>query len=119
MEADRPDFTENTETVSPGSFHAESGYNVSHQTGSTTHSFGELLVRIPAGSRAEVRVAFNSYSVEHIAGLVRRGFEDMEVGTKIRLIDREERSLLPNVSILALSTLPTGNRGIGSSVADR
>jgi hypothetical protein len=46
---------------------------------------------------------------------VRRGFEDIEVGTKLRLIEREERSLIPNTSILLLSTLPTGHRSIGSS----
>ena len=48
--------------------------------------------------------------------MVQRGFEDMEVGTKIRLIEREGRSLVPSVSILALTTLPTGHRDIGSSV---
>lgn len=116
LEADRPDFTESTETVPPGSIQAESGFTFSREEGSTNRSFGELLVRVPAGSRAEVRVAFNSYSIEHAPGLVQRGFEDMAVGTKVRLIEHEERSLMPNVSILALSTLPTGHRGIGTSV---
>jgi len=48
--------------------------------------------------------------------MVRRGFEDMEVGAKVRIIEHEERSLVPNVSILALSTLPTGHPGIGARV---
>jgi Putative MetA-pathway of phenol degradation len=116
LEADRPDFTESTETVPPGSIQAEGGFTLSHEEGSTSRSFGELLVRVPAGNRAEVRLAFNSYSIERALGLVRRGFEDMAIGTKIRLIDREERSLVPNVSILALSTLPTGHQDIGTSV---
>jgi hypothetical protein len=118
LEADRPDFTESPETVSPGSIQAEGGFTFSREEGSTNRSFGELLVRVPAGSRAEVRVAFNSYSMEHSPGLVQRGFEDMEVGTKIRLIEREGRSLVPNISILALSSLPTGRRNIGSGVME-
>jgi Putative MetA-pathway of phenol degradation len=116
IEADRPDFTESPETVPPGSIQAEGGYTYSRDESSTNQSIGELLVRVPAGSRAELRLGFNSYSIEHGTGLTRRGFEDMEVGTKLRLVEREERSLIPNISILLLSTLPTGHRGIGSSV---
>jgi hypothetical protein len=116
IEADRPDFTESPETVPPGSIQAEGGYTYSRDGGSTNHSIGELLVRVPAGNRAELRLGFNSYSIERTAGLVRQGFEDMEVGTKVRLIQHEERSPVPNTSILLLSTLPTGHRGIGSSV---
>jgi hypothetical protein len=116
LEGDRPDFTEGIATVPPGWIQTEAGYTFSRADGNTSHSIGELLVRVPAGDRAEVRLGFNSYSIEHIPGLVRRGFEDMEVGTKVRLTDHEERSLLPNVSILALTTLPTGTRDIGTSV---
>jgi hypothetical protein len=116
VEADRPDFTESPETVPPGSIQAEAGYTYRRNESNTSQSIGELLVRVPAGMRAEVRVGFNSYAIEHGAGLKRRGFEDMEVGTKVRIIEREERSLIPNVSILALTTLPTGHRGMGSRV---
>jgi Putative MetA-pathway of phenol degradation len=116
IEADRPDFTESPGTVPPGSIQAEAGYTYSRAESSTNHSIGELLVRVPAGSSAEVRVGFNSYSIEHASGGERRGFEDIEVGTKVRLVEREERSLVPNASILLLSTLPTGHRGIGSRV---
>jgi outer membrane putative beta-barrel porin/alpha-amylase len=116
IEADRPDFTESPETVPPGSIQAEGGYTYSHDETSTNQSIGELLVRVPAGTRAELRLGFNSYSIEHGTALARRGFEDMEVGTKLRLVEGEERSLIPNTSILLLSTLPTGHRGIGSSV---
>src|SRR2546423_4840625 len=115
IEADRPDFTESPETVPPGSIQAEGGYTYSRDGGSTNHSIGELLVRVPTGNRAELRLGFNSYSIEHSAGVVRRGFEDIEVGTKLRLIEREERSLIPTTSILLLSTLPTGHRSIASS----
>jgi Putative MetA-pathway of phenol degradation len=116
IEADRPDFTESTETVPPGTIQAEGGYTLSRDEATTTHSIGELLVRVPASRHAEVRVGFNSYSIERTAGVVRRGFEDMDIGAKVRLIEREERSLIPSVSILGLTTLPTGHRGIGSSV---
>ena len=116
MEADRPDFTEGTATVPPGWIQTEAGYTFSRADGNTSHSIGELLVRVPAGNRAELRLGFNSYSIEHAPGLVRRGFEDTEVGAKVRMIQHEERSLLPNVSVLAVTTLPTGHRDIGSSV---
>lgn len=114
IEADRPDFTESPETVPPGSIQAEGGYTYGRDERGTNQSIGELLVRVPAGTRAELRVGFNSYMIAHDAGLARRGFEDMEVGTKVRLIEREERSPVPNVSILLLSTVPTGHRAIGS-----
>ena len=116
LEPDRPDFTEGIATVPPGWIQTEAGYTFTRTDGNTSHSIGELLVRIPASTRAEIRLGFNSYSIEHVPGLVRRGFEDMEVGTKVRLIDHEERSLLPNISVLALTTLPTGHRDIGASV---
>jgi len=116
LEADRPDFTEGTATVPPGWVQTEAGYTFSRADGNTSHSIGELLVRVPAGNRAELRLGFNSYSIEHAAGLVRHGFEDTEIGTKVRLIEYEERSLLPNISFLALTTLPTGHRDIGTSV---
>jgi hypothetical protein len=116
IDADRPDFTESPETVPPGSIQAEGGYTYRRDKSGTNQSIGELLVRVPADTRAEVRIGFNSYLIEHAAGMVRRGFEDMEVGTKVRIIERDERSLIPNVSILVLSTLPTGRAGIGSRV---
>lgn len=116
LDADRPDFTESPETVPPGSIQAEGGYTFSNRDGSTSHSIGELLIRIPAGDRAEARLGLNSYAIEHASGPVLRGFEDIEIGAKIKLIEHEERSALPNVSVLVLSTLPTGHRGIGSSV---
>ena len=116
LDADRPDFTESPETVPPGSIQAEGGYTFSSNEGSTTHTIGELLIRIPAGSRAEARLGLNSYAIEHASGSVVRGFEDIEIGAKIKLIELEERSAVPNVSVLVLSTLPTGHRGIGSSV---
>jgi hypothetical protein len=116
LEADRPDFTEGTATVPPGWIQSEAGYTFSRANRTSSHSIGELLVRIPAGNRAEVRLGFNSYSIEHAPGLTRRGLEDAEVGTKLRLVTHEERSLLPNVSILALTTLPTGHRDIGTDV---
>jgi Putative MetA-pathway of phenol degradation len=116
IDADRPDFTESPETVPPGSIQAEGGYTYSRDESGTNQSIGELLVRVPAGTRAELRVGFNSYSIVHAPGVVRRGFEDMEVGTKIRIVEHEERSLIPSVSILMLSSLPTGHRGIGTRV---
>lgn len=114
IEADRPDFTESPETVPPGSIQAEGGYTYSRNEIGTSHSIGELLVRVPADTRAELRVGFNSYWIEHAAGQVRRGLQDMAIGTKVRLIEHEERSPVPNASIIVLSTLPTGHRGIGS-----
>jgi Putative MetA-pathway of phenol degradation len=114
IEADRPDFTESPETVPPGSIQAEGGYTYNHDESGTSHSIGELLLRVPATRQAEVRVGFNSYLIDRGSGVVRRGLEDMEVGTKVRIIGREERSLIPNVSILGLTTLPTGHRGMGS-----
>jgi hypothetical protein len=113
IEADRPDFTESPGTVPPGSIQAEGGYTYNRNESGTSHSIGELLVRVPAGTRAELRVGFNSFSIVHSSGPERHGFEDMEVGVKVRLIQHEERSVIPSVSILALSTLPTGHRGIG------
>jgi hypothetical protein len=116
LEADRPDFTEGIATVPPGWIQTEAGYTFSRTDRNTSHSIGELLVRVPAGNRAELRLGFNSYAIEHSPGVERRGFEDTEVGTKVRLIKHEERSLLPSISILALTRLPTGHRDIGSGV---
>ena len=116
LEAGRPDFTESTETVPLGMIQAEAGYTYSRAQGNTSHEIGELLVRVPVSNGAELLFGFNSYSIEREPTLVLRGFEDMEIGTRVRLIEREDRSLIPSISILALSTIPTGQRGIGTSV---
>jgi Putative MetA-pathway of phenol degradation len=116
LESGRPDFTESTETVPTGSIQAEGGYTFSRERENTSYSIGELVLRVPASSRAELLLGFNSYSVERAPALARQGFEDMEIGTRVRLIEREDRSLIPSISILALSTLPTGRKGIGTSV---
>ncbi|MEA2762649.1 MAG: hypothetical protein QOD47_1933 [Gemmatimonadaceae bacterium] len=114
IEADRPDFTESPETVRPGFIQAEGGYTYSRVESGSSQSIGELLVRVPAGARTELRVGFNSYTIEHASGVTKRGFEDIEIGTKVRIVEQEARSIVPTVSILMLSTLPTGRAGIGS-----
>jgi hypothetical protein len=114
LEADRPDFTESTETVLPGFIQAEGGYTYGRVESGTSQSIGELLVRVPVTVRTELRVGFNSYAIESASGQRTQGFEDIAIGTKVRIVEQEERSVVPAVSILMLSTLPTGHAGIGS-----
>lgn len=115
---DRPDFTESATTVPKGSVQFEFGYtfNKDNDYHFTSHTLGELLVRLTLVEKLEFRVGINSYNILEfddsiIGGPPRspvKGFEDMALGLKWAIIQ-------DNVAVLVSTTIPTGADDFGSS----
>lgn len=108
---DRPDATESTETVAAGRFQLESGYTYDRLEGETTHSLGELLLRVGVLDRMEVRFGFNSYQWVRFAGATLAGVEDAEIGMKVGLVEGDPGHGFdrPTVALLVSASLPTGS----------
>jgi hypothetical protein len=115
LSADRPGFVDLTPTVAPGVVQTEGGYTRSNASTDTYHSIGEGLLRIGYAPRAEFRLHANSFARLSSAQNTSSGWEDVRVGTKIRLFDAPAAvSPMPAVSLLLSSTMPTGGAGFGS-----
>lgn len=109
---DRPDFTESTETVPAGMVQVEGGYTLAAGGADRVHSIGELLVRVGVGSRSELRFDASSYTIASSDGETTRGFEDLGIGAKVKLVEEAEHpgSVRPALSLLLGTSLPTGAR---------
>lgn len=106
---DRPDFTESTETVARGMRQLEAGTTFSRTFAERNGSVGEALLRIGVARRTELRVGLNSFSMARSGGATASGFEDISLGTKIKLLDGGPAgSLKPALSLIVASSLPTG-----------
>lgn len=104
--SDRPDFTEATVVIAPAHAQAEAGYTLAGAGATHAHSMGELLMRVGLAPRAELRLTGN-YAVARSGGVSAGGMEDATVGTKLALLGAP-RGLVPAVSLLAATSLPTG-----------
>ena len=111
---DRPDFTESTQTVPRGRMQLEGGATVSRRGGGRDLTIGELLLRVPAGSRSELRFGINSYEVQRGGGVRTAGKDDVSIGAKFRLRDAETGTqlLAPRVSLIVATTVPSGARAL-------
>jgi hypothetical protein len=108
----RPGLAEYTGTVGKGVVQVEGGYSLTRAGGENSHAFGEALVRFGVARNAELRIGFNSYTRASDHGHVVSGFEDAEVGVKAGLVE-SARGVLPSVSLLVGTTVPTGSEEIG------
>lgn len=109
MITDRPDFTESTETVERGMRQVEAGSTFAHTPGEDAGSFGETLIRVGTTRRSELRIGLNSYTLARAGGQTARGFEDISLGAKFKLMDAGgEGSLRPALAVIVASSLPTG-----------
>lgn len=107
---DRPDFTESPEAVAPGRVQVEAGITFERSGGDHVRSLGEVLVRVGAGKRAEVRVGLPSHMHLHEGGSSVSGWDDGYLGAKFVLREGEKRK--PQVALLAGTSLPTGSRRV-------
>lgn len=113
IDTDRPDLTDATTTIAPGHLQFESGFtSQTSRDGLTSLSGPEALVRIGVLSRAELRIGQNYRSIETDPGVRVNGFDDLQLGTKIRLFDQGH---LPAISAEAFTTFTTGAAGVGAA----
>ena len=114
METDRPDFTEGTQTVTPGHFQLESGYTYTRDDEAGVeiddHTFPELLWRIGVVEDLELRVGWNGWSLTKIrqqgSSVNEDGATDISLGIKHRMYKQD--GLVPNFGFIAELGLPTG-----------
>jgi len=114
---DRPDVTDGATTVPVGTAQLEGGYTTSRSDRQTRdQTIGEGLLRIGVSSRAEARIAFNSYEVRREHGLTQHGFDDASLGVKLRLHDApaDQVQAVPSTSWIVALSIPTGNRDFGA-----
>jgi hypothetical protein len=124
MVTDRPDFTEATETVAPGQFQLESGFEWSSHSldAGVSRSTGWPfpLLRIGLTRRLELRLGSDGYQTEAVEsqGAVEHesGLADLEIAAKLRLWD--ERKWRPAFSVISGVSLPLGSRAFSSQSLD-
>lgn len=105
---DRPDFTESAQTVLAGRVQVEGGVTFERAGSARMRSVGEVLVRVGAGDRAEIRLGVPSYLTVSDGGRT-SGLDDAFLGAKFRLNGPDSKT---GLALLAGSALPTGSRRV-------
>jgi hypothetical protein len=109
----RPSFA-----TGPGivpSFQIEAGYAFGDAGGTNQHTVGQVMLRLPANERLELRVGVGSVVIQDRVGGATRGFQDLSAGAKLQLSRAGEGgALVPSVAILPATTLPTADGDFGS-----
>lgn len=112
LSSDRPDFTEGTSTIPFGHVQVEGGITWQEIGGEDSMSTGELLVRYGFRENMEARLGVGSWTRIDGPGGDLDGYEDPELGLKVRLTapadDRPPG--LPAVALLLATTVPVGSK---------
>lgn len=112
---DRPNFTESPSVVGTRRLQLEAGHTFARSGGVTSSALGEVLLRLGVASRAELRVALNSYvRTGPVPGVAERGpagWEDASIGAKLALVP-EARGGVPALALLVGTSVPTGSAGL-------
>lgn len=111
--------------MTPGRVQLEGGYTYSNVEGEKSHAVGELLVRIGAVDRLEFRLGINSVvfrsardSADVPANRPRsvRGLDDITLGLKLEVLrPPPSKPGLPEVGIIAGTSIPTGRSEVGAN----
>jgi hypothetical protein len=106
---DRPDFTDGTDVVALGHVQIEGGVTVTRTGDEHDLSVGEVLVRVPATKRVELRLGVPSLLASREGEGERvTGADDVFVEAKVVLVPGERAAL----AVLLNASLPTGTRSV-------
>jgi hypothetical protein len=109
LQTDRPDFTDSPTVVPRHSIQIEGGYTFTRSSDERTHAIGEVLVRVGAFEKLEIRVAVNSFTIRDSREGRQLGLEDMDLGVKLQLLRHSnDRSWKPDLALIAATSIPTG-----------
>ena len=108
---DRPDQTESSETVQPGSVQLEIGMTHAEKDDFEVDAIGETLVRIGLFPKLELRLGFDGF-IDASLDLGSRSAEDdgtgdSGIGIKWKLA--EEKGKRPQIAMICQTSLPTGD----------
>lgn len=120
MVTDRPDQTESSSTVQPGSIQIEGGWTFSEMSDGLVrlrgHSIPELLLRIGAAPNVEIRLGFAGWQREEVSSQLQSmsasGVGDLDVGFKYRFAQGGADGV--SAAVMGTITLPTGGQGFTS-----
>lgn len=114
LSTDRPDFTEAVDAVGAGRLQIESGYTFTRERSTDTHGFPETLVRFGVLDRVELRFEWAGWNWIDAGGPGARddGHNDISIGAKVAVLEQD--GLIPALSVIARTSIPTGEPGIGA-----
>ena len=116
---DRPDQTESSSTVGKGVLQIESGLFIGYEGGESASTQQILapttLFRYGLTQGIELRVVNQFESLKHPNGQSIFGISDIEVGTKVQLLQSEEWNT--EIAFLTHVALPTGTSELSSDTA--
>jgi Putative MetA-pathway of phenol degradation len=125
INTDRPDFTDATYSVGRGVTIIETGYTyrraIDHEANSeqSRRSIPEALVRYGLTDEFEIRLKWNGYVMSSLrdfnTGLHEQLFGTDDLITSIKYEVWQQNGLLPMLTFLTGSTLPSGTNGISSN----
>ncbi len=118
---DRPDFTESSEVVGHGVLQVETGFTFeSDRAGDVSArsiTTPAVLARIGVGRRFEVRLGGEGFLrgwTSAPGGTAVSGFSDVEVGAKVKLVDRAAF----DVAVIPIVSVPTNDAHYSSGTYD-
>jgi hypothetical protein len=111
--AERPGFTNGTDTIPPGFYQLELGYTYLNG-GGWQHRLGDgAQVRLPITPRLEGRVGLPAYVWQsREGGGTESGFGDSLLSLKWRFLDGSAHR--PSLAVIVGASLPTGSEDIGT-----
>jgi hypothetical protein len=111
--AERPGYTNGTDTVPPGSYQVELGYTYANGGGTWQNRyFDGSQIRFPINTRTEWRIGIPAYVTSHGSDGATTGFADLGLSVKWRFLEATPQR--PSLAIILNTNLPTGSRDIGS-----
>lgn len=113
VSGDRPGFSNGPLVLEAGFAQLELGYTYTDSGSTETHALGQTLIRYGLGGALELRVGVDGYLVVDGPGRDPSGFADASLGLKWTLA-RESEGAGADVGVLIGSSVPTGDREIGS-----
>jgi hypothetical protein len=109
--AERPGFTNGTDTVPPGHYQLELGLTYSNGSGWQTRLGDGAQVRLPITDHLEGRLGIPAYVWQsQEGGGVTSGFNDSGLSLKWRFLDGTPRR--PSLALILGTNLPTGSKDI-------
>ena len=113
---DRPDQTESSLTVSRCNFQIESGVSIASNNSVKSTLLPSTLLRYGVFDGVELRFVFQNESSEiDLEGVNKKttGFSDLEIGTKIQLLKKE--NVNTEIAFISHLIIPTAKTGLTTS----
>ena len=113
IQTDRPSFSAGAALVPVRSLQLEAGAKYTSSAGERKTEWGQVLLRYGLGSKTELRLGLNSYTVNEQVNAQQKGLEDFVVSAKFKLLG-EAAGARPAVSLLPGLSIPSGHSSVSN-----